>query len=728
MTITEFFSPPNRMKPDAEDSNGRLALRAVAEPDGIVVLPWDDGRRGTRWYVLIRQEQIEQAREEIVAHAGITYTDYRGQPTPPEPGDPGDEAAAQVQGPRAMIRLDLIETGARQKVGRSLGRFLDLWGVRPPPSAPPVRAAAEILRDYRLALAAGRRHDAEAALTELRASGGLEIINLRFLDLEIVSRFDGPQAVLNHPALPALLQVRRPGRVTDLIAQAIDQASLRPDDTATPQLLRQRFDRLDLPLQDLVTTPGECRSASGALLLALRVAVAGGDVGALVEQVTRVVELDRNTFSLLQALSQSPVTPPTGQPVTATSASLGELLMRGEYDRVLQLVVDTPQTTETVDAALRAAQWLDSIEAGRIALEVLEDAPSEVRDSFVGNRLRAPMVEALRELVQAEAPRPEVRNWNEFFENLWSNPDWMDAVDTAAHGAVEWPVHPILSDRDAITALAGHVSRGVTAGVVAFSRVVPHLIDWLDRVPDDARPAIVDVEEALIAHLALEDQTRAGLDLLGSFAGDVIAAGLDAAHYGFVLDNLEERWQVARSPAAITWAVDLIEVVIDHPCPDRVRRTAFVATLLQTSAEFVSRISPDMRDLMEQLAAELNLEHLLPTIREEVEIRDVPTRKVRGIVIGLYSLTESALQRAHDHVTRRWPGIEVVTRADHVASAELMNLARTADLMVVATRSAKHAATGFISDHRPPRLPTRYARGKGSASLVQEVEEWLAAF
>src|SRR6266511_2678596 len=179
MTITEFFSPPNRMKPDAEDSNGRLALRAVAEPDGIVVLPWDDGRRGTRWYVLIRQEQIEQAREEIVAHAGITYTDYRGQPTPPEPGDPGDEAAAQVQGPRAMIRLDLIETGARQKVGRSLGRFLDLWGVRPPPSAPPVRAAAEILRDYRLALAAGRRHDAEAALTELRASGGLEIIILR---------------------------------------------------------------------------------------------------------------------------------------------------------------------------------------------------------------------------------------------------------------------------------------------------------------------------------------------------------------------------------------------------------------------------------------------------------------------------------------------------------------------------------------------------------------------
>jgi hypothetical protein len=388
----------------------------------------------------------------------------------------------------------------------------------------------------------------------------------------------------------------------------------------------------------------------------------------LVARVSEVVELDQDTLSLLQALAQPPVGPTTEQLVTAAPASLGELLARGEYDRVLQLVVDMPQTIETVDAALRAAQWLDSIKAGRMALEVLEAAPPEVRDSFVRNRLRAPMVEALRELVQAEAPRPEVRNWNEFFENLWSNPDWIDAVDTAEHGAVEWPFHPILSDRDAITALAGHVSRGATSGVVAFSRVVPHLIDWLDHVPVDARPAIVDVQEALIAHLALEDQTRAGLDLLGSFAADVITAGLDAAHYEWVLEHLEERWQGARSPATITWAVDLIEVVIDQPCPDRARRTMFVATLLQTSAEFFSRIPADMRDLMRRLAGELKLERLLPTVREEVENHGVPTREVRGVVIGLYSLTESALRRAHDYLTGRWPALQVVTRADHVAS------------------------------------------------------------
>jgi hypothetical protein len=727
MSITEFFSPPNRFRPAADDPNGRLALRAVAGPDGIVVLPWDDGRRGTRWYVLTHRDRIEQVREEIAAHAGITYTDYRGQLTPPEPGDPGDEAVAQVQGDRAMIRLDLIDTAARQKVARSLGRFLDLWAIRPPPSAPPVRAAAEILRDYRLALTAGRRHDAETALAELRAAGGLEIINLRFLDLEVVSRFEGPLAILSHPALSTLLQIRRPARVTDLIAQAVDQASLRHDRTTTPSLLRQRFDRLDSPLQQLVTSSGECRSASGALLLALRVAAAGGDVDALVARVSEVVELDQDTLSLLQALAQPPVRRATEEPVTATSASLGELLVRGEYDRVLQLAVVTPQTIETVDAALRAAQWLDSIEAGRIALEVLEAAPSEIQDAFLANRLRAPMVEALRELVQAEAPRPQVRNWNEFFENLWSTPDWTDAIDTAEHGAVEWPARPILRDRDAITALAGHVNRGATSGVVAFSRVVPYLIDWLDRVPDDARPAIVDVQEALIAHLALEDQTRAGLDLLGSFAADVIAAGLDVAHYEWVLEHLEERWQGARSPATITWAADLIEVVIDQPCPDRARRTTFVATLLQTSAEFFSRIPADMQDLMGRLARELNLERLLPTVREEVEIHGIPTREVRGVVIGLYSLTESALRRAHDYLTGRWPGLQVVTRADHVASDELVNLARTADLMVVATRSAKHAATGFISDHRPTRLPTRYARGKGSASLVREVEDWLTA-
>jgi hypothetical protein len=56
-----------------------------------------------------------------------------------------------------------------------------------------------------------------------------------------------------------------------------------------------------------------------------------------------------------------------------------------------------------------------------------------------------------------------------------------------------------------------------------------------------------------------------------------------------------------------------------------------------------------------------------------------------------------------------------------VATDRLGNLAHTADVFVVATRSAKHSATNHIQAQRPPHLPTVFAGGKGSTSLIRAV-------
>jgi hypothetical protein len=176
----------------------------------------------------------------------------------------------------------------------------------------------------------------------------------------------------------------------------------------------------------------------------------------------------------------------------------------------------------------------------------------------------------------------------------------------------------------------------------------------------------------------------------------------------------------------MAWASDVIEVLIDNPCPDPDARSTFVGLILQTGVEFISRIPVDIRTLLEELASELGLRELLPIVPAEGQTPRIQ-KELDGIVIVLYSLTESALKRAYTYLTNTWPGLKVVPRADEVASDELGKLARTADLMVIASRSAKHAATLFIGDRRPATLPTRYAAGKGSASLVREVDEWLNA-
>lgn len=91
----------------------------------------------------------------------------------------------------------------------------------------------------------------------------------------------------------------------------------------------------------------------------------------------------------------------------------------------------------------------------------------------------------------------------------------------------------------------------------------------------------------------------------------------------------------------------------------------------------------------------------------------------------MYSLQESALRRAARVIEELSPGSRVDTFNDHVGgSAALRKASTTADIFIIATGAAKHAATTFIEDHRPKGLQTGYARGKGSASLLEALREF----
>jgi hypothetical protein len=94
---------------------------------------------------------------------------------------------------------------------------------------------------------------------------------------------------------------------------------------------------------------------------------------------------------------------------------------------------------------------------------------------------------------------------------------------------------------------------------------------------------------------------------------------------------------------------------------------------------------------------------------------------LRGRTVAIYTLTESAAARARDFLLRNFDEVSVLLSSDHVATHRLASMAHSADLFVIATRSAKHAATTFIEAQRPPSRPPAYASGKGSVSLVRAV-------
>jgi hypothetical protein len=128
--------------------------------------------------------------------------------------------------------------------------------------------------------------------------------------------------------------------------------------------------------------------------------------------------------------------------------------------------------------------------------------------------------------------------------------------------------------------------------------------------------------------------------------------------------------------------------------------------------------------LAEEVGAADELKRIRPQVADEVEEGDALGRDaLRGKTVAIYTLTESAAVRARDFLVRNFDGVAVSLSSDHVATDRLSSLARSADIFVIATRSAKHAATTFIEAQRPKTRPPVYTSGRGSVSLVRAVLE-----
>src|SRR5262249_54445300 len=97
-----------------------------------------------------------------------------------------------------------------------------------------------------------------------------------------------------------------------------------------------------------------------------------------------------------------------------------------------------------------------------------------------------------------------------------------------------------------------------------------------------------------------------------------------------------------------------------------------------------------------------------------------------GKRIALYSLRESALRRTEGILRGLCSSVQVQIFNDLVGgSPALRTAAATADIFVLTTGAAKHAATLYIESNRPKSRVTLYARGQGSASALAAIRQYV---
>ncbi len=424
------------------------------------------------------------------------------------------------------------------------------------------------------------------------------------------------------------------------------------------------------------------------------------------------------------------------------SVHLCELLESGEFEAALDslrgaaLPAPLPLHEDVRDYGDEAATVLVTTAVGREDIPSMEEMVSALADTGYLKVLPEVVLRRVEELIGRPAPPPEVSEKNRPHQSSTSDSEpsssaspesWLDLLPLAAQRETRaldivrdeewhnWP-SPAESDED-------------------ISRFLDALDDssWKNAWEIASGPFIEAVGyEYSAPHTALSFLTYAlSFHRLGP--GDLLAiqalteiflrSSPSPGDYRDILELVQSSCEQWVSPENAIVALDFADRLVLSACPDRAVRANLALALLGPLHRLQGRLEPSIIEFAHQLSGELEIPfewHLPERLQEEDPLAGLPP-----LSLLLYSLDEAVLQRTEAKLRTLVPELKIALSHDKVGSDSLRHKSRNADLVVLATRCAKHAATGFITESAKKAHMT-YADGSGSASLLRAAVDGLS--
>jgi hypothetical protein len=757
--LEAFFGPGNRFQlVDIEGGKLNTArlqpwVARLTGPEPLpTVLPCWRGKE-VDWYAIAPSEaQARALGEELAAFIGTSYSTFRGPRAVLDLNDPIEAAVHAFSGGAAFKFI-----GRRD----AEGKFSELWDaleamrrvwdrrIHRAPELP--RPTGRVLRDFEMALQARDRASAEADLAYMADHNRLDALNLLFLRTRMLVVFDTWNDVFALRDLPQLLTMRRPLAVTHALVRAVyhrELAAFEHADDAAGAV--HHFHERVLPTYGNLFAARAGMNSPEAMKAFMLLAVGPNPRPHLREEILATASgAERPYLVALAGLSDAPVPPPPIDPQIAAE----EAEAQGDYDMALRWAHAAPSSRRQAQVLLVCALELQTLDAERAALACVDALDEAERKVLLASRLNREFLARLRgqsEAAPAEG-RPAVppahdpvatatipaapvpTDWATWLIHLHANPDWARAGLVAAQGAQEWSVETFMDNPEATGAFAQllPITRPSQTDAVVH-QALPHMLAFFQRDLAWPRPAGHEIYRLMLDLLAVS--TEGGdpdLALFNELAEVELSLGVSAGRYEEMLDFARDIWGRVASPVKVDWALDWLDVLVRHACPVLVARTQMLHAVVDRMRLFARRVEPGqwafLRLLIDDLGEREALADLFEAATAPEEADADPITRMKDRTVLIYTLTEAVGVRVKAILEDASPGVTVHLSHDHDGSDRLKQLARNGDIVVVATQSAKHAATTFIEAHLGDRAALLRPAGKGSASMLREIRRHLAS-
>lgn len=703
--LDAFFGPANEVDRTAKLDpwverlkSGATTVLPVATPDDRLLL----------YGISTSTAAARGLAEELLAAIGPSWSDFEGVPAELDPDDAIEGALLGYRESVGNGPTYRLEVRDRPSAWAAMERLRKTWERRPPPQDDVLATFPDLLRDVELALQTPAIEEAARLIETLRRRGELSSQNLLFLELRLLAAGARWEEILRHPRLDDVLQAHRPTGVTLMLLQAIDASLLQPSvkagdaQTALAVYREKVADRFAAVLNSAPTTDDpaalqlralawvdEGRSRADVLAVA---AEAGPDVRPWIEAIALLAEEAPH--------DQKPDTPEA--PAEDALEIARAAAYAGDHHRVLEGLAAVPATRQTLELLVGAAVGVRSLAAARaVAAAYGTLAPAE-QEALENLPLLAP---ALEKILAIAGDGQGVQSWRQWLARISADEPYGAAVEVAELGATEWPASEPATPDEA-KSMAAEIIAVPYQGRTALERAVPHLLGYLDRRTQTADLAL-PVYGAILDVLAYGDsRSRAVREATVAVLGRLLAGAPPIDQYEEYVTLIEHMWEDGiRAPTTVGWLADVLVAVTHHPSPSQSARISLMRRALHEAATWRDLDQLDV-DLLRVLAkdpiygdefrAEVDALPEAQTVAPEEEGTAGPARPATPLVIGIYSLSEPASQRAKAVLERRFPQHDVQLNHEHDDSDRLRGLARRADVMAVVIASAKHAATDAI--------------------------------
>jgi hypothetical protein len=679
------------------------------------------------WYaVAFNQAQCEQLRSELWAFVGPAATDFDRRCAEVNTNDQAEVVLSSWVGGPWLFRLTVTDNAKKDWLRNALNRLRCVWGKRPVARQTRFRTTEELLRDFHTSLINLDDSESEQWLQELKDDGRLSAENLLFLQIERLAAFGRWEELFLHPQWSLLRQLRRPRQVTARMIEAIYRVKLVPFIERKEPAEAVAFFRDQVLPENGVIFRNRGQVASRPVLLAFILAAAAGDQ----PQRDRI-------FGLLSRI-------PEATPERLFGESVLSLLLEGveklqgkelefakkavannDYDKAWELLKKLEPSVDTVRLMLVCAYEFDTPDAAETvnaALQIIGEQSSAL--VFKNNRA---ILRNWDELKKRLNQSPPATDWETWLERLDTQPSWTEAVSAACDGAAIWSLDIYKGNQNRVNALADRLfADRVESARRSLRSSLPYLVGFFipkNQGNSEFRPIYVNL---LMLSALTEDFSTADFSFVQSLLEAILDSGATAQVYQDAVQTCVEIWQTFGGIYTLDWALEILDMLASRPTPAQLARDRLFEAVLASFQKEHRRVTSGQWAMFGWLSNDLGRgvdfsAICLPKLTTGTAgaSSGVDREFLRGQTVAIYTLTRSAGDRAKKMIQQMFSGVEVHLTGDLVGSSSLKALSRRADWFLVATRSAKHAATEFIKESRPPgKTELVYPVGKGASSIV----------